>query len=60
MVVAQTFETVSAAEAERLKSMSMADFYAGLARDKNMIAYPAHALTEMAAGFRFRMAEPRG
>ena len=56
----RTFETVSAAEAERLKSMTIADFYAGLARDKNMIAYPAHALTEMAAGFRFHMVKPCG
>ena len=56
----RTFEAVSPAEAERLKRMSMADFYTALAQDKNMIAYPAHALTEMAAGFRFHMAKPRG
>ncbi len=54
----RTFETVSTDEAERLKNMSLADFYSSLARDKNMIGYPALALTELAAGFRFHMAKP--
>ena len=52
------FETLSAAEAKRLKSMTITDFYAGIAQDKNMIAYPAHALTEIAAGFGFHMVKP--
>ena len=56
----RTFETTSVAEAERLKNMTLADFYSTLVRDKNMIAYPAHALTELAAGFRFHMAKPVG
>ena len=54
----RTFETVPVAEAQRLKSMTVADFHAGLALDKNMIAFPPHALTELAAGFRFHMAKP--
>lgn len=51
----RTFETISPGEAERLKAMSVGDFYSELARNKNFIGYPATALKELSAGYRFRM-----
>lgn len=51
----RTFDMVPAAEAARLKAMSVKDFLAGLTQNKELINYPTEALTELAAGYRFHM-----
>ena len=52
------FETVSPAEATRLKSLSVEALYGHLLQDKTFIKLPAESITEMAAGYRFHMAKP--
>jgi SAM-dependent methyltransferase len=56
----RTFETIGAAQTERLKRMTVAELYECLVRDKALIPFPAEALTEMAAGYRFHMKRPKG
>lgn len=51
----RTFETISSSEAERLKAMRVGDLYSELVRNKKFIGYPATALKELSAGYRFRM-----
>ena len=52
------FETVSPAESNRLKNMTVGTLYNGLVHDKHLIDLPAEAVTEMAAGYHFHMAKP--
>jgi hypothetical protein len=52
------FETVSPAEAARLKSMSVDTLYKLLVQNKDLIDLPPESITEMAAGYRFHMVRP--
>lgn len=52
------FETVSPAEATRLKSMSVDSLYKQLVQNKNSIDLPPDSVTELAAGYRFHMLKP--
>lgn len=51
----RTFESIGAEAEARLRAMPLGDFYAELARNKQMIDYPAEALEELSAGYRFQM-----
>lgn len=51
----RTFDSLGAEQAERLRAMPLGEFYAELQRNKQLIPYPAEALEELAAGYRFRM-----
>lgn len=55
----RTFDMLPPAEAMRLRNMSLGDFLAELSRNKHFIGYSDDMLTELAAGYHFRMLKPK-
>lgn len=49
----RTFETIAPGETQRLKNMTVGEFFTLLENDKQCIGYPASAIRELAAGYRF-------
>lgn len=54
----RTFDMLSPAEVTRLRKMSLGEFLDELSRNKNLIGYSEDMLTELAAGYHFRMLKP--
>lgn len=53
----RTFENIPQGEAEKLRMMSLGDFFGELQKNKNLIPYSEAARTELSAGFRFHMSK---
>jgi len=51
----RTFDMLPPAEVARLRGMPLGDFFDALSHNKHLIAYPDAMLTELAAGYHFRM-----
>ena len=51
----RTFDTIPSSEADRLRNMKVGDFLDELTINKDMFTYPTDVLTELSAGFHFKM-----
>ena len=51
----RTFDTIPASEVDRLRNMKVGDLLDELTINKDMFPYPSEALTELSAGFHFKM-----